>query len=70
MTASLNCPTCGKLVPEPGPDQPMGYFPFCCERCQLIDLGRWLDGKYQIPVEETDPGDAGEDTTGFNRASQ
>jgi endogenous inhibitor of DNA gyrase (YacG/DUF329 family) len=20
----------------------------------LIDLGRWLDGKYQIPVEEED----------------
>jgi endogenous inhibitor of DNA gyrase (YacG/DUF329 family) len=20
----------------------------------LIDLGRWLDGKYQIPVEETE----------------
>ena len=25
--------------------------PFCSERCKLIDLGRWLDGAYQIPVE-------------------
>jgi endogenous inhibitor of DNA gyrase (YacG/DUF329 family) len=25
----------------------------------LIDLGRWLDGKYQIPVTETDEDDVG-----------
>jgi endogenous inhibitor of DNA gyrase (YacG/DUF329 family) len=24
-------------------------FPFCCERCRLIDLGRWIDGKYVVP---------------------
>jgi endogenous inhibitor of DNA gyrase (YacG/DUF329 family) len=24
----------------------------------LIDLGRWLDGKYQIPVVEPDEGDS------------
>jgi len=29
-----------------------GPYPFCGERCKLIDLGRWLDGKYQIPVVE------------------
>jgi hypothetical protein len=38
----------------------MGTFPFCSERCKLIDLGRWLDGRYQIPVaqdheDESDP---------------
>jgi hypothetical protein len=32
----------------------MGAFPFCSDRCKLIDLGRWLDGKYQIPVAEQD----------------
>jgi hypothetical protein len=30
------------------------HSPFCSERCKLIDLGRWLDGKYQIPVAEPD----------------
>jgi endogenous inhibitor of DNA gyrase (YacG/DUF329 family) len=39
-------------VDEPQPGQ-KSYFPFCSERCKLIDLGRWLDGKYQIPVRET-----------------
>jgi endogenous inhibitor of DNA gyrase (YacG/DUF329 family) len=24
-------------------------FPFCSERCRLIDLGRWADGKYVVP---------------------
>ena len=23
--------------------------PFCSERCQNIDLGRWLDEKYNVP---------------------
>jgi hypothetical protein len=25
--------------------------PFCCERCRLIDLGRWLDEKQRLPAE-------------------
>ena len=48
------CPTCKKSFPDPAPGAPPEatpkYFPFCSERCKLIDLGRWLDGKYQIPV--------------------
>jgi endogenous inhibitor of DNA gyrase (YacG/DUF329 family) len=35
---------------SPGPDLPR-CFPFCSERCQLIDLGRWLDEKYQIVID-------------------
>jgi endogenous inhibitor of DNA gyrase (YacG/DUF329 family) len=35
----------------PAEGQPRGDYPFCGERCKLIDLGRWLGGKYQIPVE-------------------
>jgi uncharacterized protein len=23
-------------------------FPFCSDRCKLIDLGRWIDGAYVI----------------------
>jgi endogenous inhibitor of DNA gyrase (YacG/DUF329 family) len=34
-----------------------GPYPFCSERCKLIDLGRWLDGKYQIPVKEDETED-------------
>jgi uncharacterized protein len=38
-----------------GADDPLSpnhFYPFCSERCKLIDLGRWLDGKYQIQVEK------------------
>lgn len=24
--------------------------PFCSERCKLIDLGRWLDEGYSLPM--------------------
>lgn len=27
--------------------------PFCSERCQMIDLGRWASEDYRIPQEET-----------------
>jgi endogenous inhibitor of DNA gyrase (YacG/DUF329 family) len=45
------CPICKKPVKElDDPNSPNKYFPFCSERCKLIDLGRWLGGRYQIPV--------------------
>jgi len=39
----VDCPTCKKVVQ---PDEKS--FPFCSERCRLLDLGNWLDGKYRI----------------------
>ena len=46
----LPCPVCGR--PALPPDGPQ--YPFCSERCKLVDLGRWLDGAYQIPVADDD----------------
>ena len=48
------CPICKKPVEQPADATTRSPFPFCSERCKLIDLGRWLDGKYQIPVEADD----------------
>ena len=57
------CPICKKSVPDPQPGEATpGFFPFCSERCKLIDLGRWLGGKYQVPVEITP--DDGDDSPG------
>ena len=53
----MRCPICKKPVEQPTETDPQSNFPFCSERCKLIDLGRWLDGNYQIPVvdpEEVD----------------
>ena len=42
------CPICGKPFEVAAIDDLPG-FPFCSERCKLIDLGRWIDGAYAIP---------------------
>ena len=42
---ALRCPTCKKNVELASPDMP-----FCSERCRLIDLGRWSDEEFRIPV--------------------
>jgi endogenous inhibitor of DNA gyrase (YacG/DUF329 family) len=40
----MRCPICKKDVQPGDPD-----FPFCSERCRLLDLGNWASGKYVIP---------------------
>ncbi len=50
-SVKLVCPTCKKSqVKADAPD-----FPFCSERCRLIDLGAWASGKYVVssPVQDT-----------------
>ena len=54
----MRCPIC-KIEVEP--IEKNKYFPFCCDRCRLVDLGRWLDGKYQVPIELTDEDPANQD---------
>jgi len=52
---STRCPACKKKAEK----QDNQFFPFCCERCKLIDLGSWLDGKYIIPDREAPPDNEG-----------
>jgi len=40
----MKCPICKKDVAPGDPD-----FPFCSERCRIIDLGNWASEKYVIP---------------------
>jgi uncharacterized protein len=40
----MKCPICKKETQPGDPD-----FPFCSERCRLIDLGNWSAEKYRIP---------------------
>jgi uncharacterized protein len=47
---SLRCPTCRNLVLAGGEN-----FPFCSDRCRLIDLGKWASGGYKISTPTTDP---------------
>jgi len=52
----FRCPTCKRIVKlsEQDPSTQMEFFPFCSERCRLIDLGAWLDADYRIPVHPDD----------------
>jgi uncharacterized protein len=43
-----SCPTCRAAVKK-DPARPSKLFPFCCERCYMADLGRWLAEDYRIP---------------------
>jgi uncharacterized protein len=45
------CPTCSKPFEIERLDD-LPSFPFCSDRCKLIDLGRWIDGAYAIPGPE------------------
>jgi uncharacterized protein len=49
MPAKIKCPTCRSEAQWEGNP----HRPFCCERCQLIDLGAWTTERYRIPAEES-----------------
>jgi endogenous inhibitor of DNA gyrase (YacG/DUF329 family) len=46
----MTCPICKKAVARDNPD-----FPFCSERCRIIDLGNWATDQYVIPGPELPP---------------
>ncbi len=49
-TRSLRCPSCRTLVVRGNEN-----FPFCSDRCRLIDLGKWASGGYVISTPINDP---------------
>jgi hypothetical protein len=53
------CPVCGKKVEKRAKDkkqttQVTDFFPFCSQRCKLIDLNAWFESKYIVssPLDE------------------
>jgi endogenous inhibitor of DNA gyrase (YacG/DUF329 family) len=61
MARIVRCPICQTEVSwEENPHRP-----FCSERCRLMDLGAWSEGRYRIPGEKLAPEskekDGGED---------
>jgi hypothetical protein len=50
------CPICGRSA---APRAQNKALPFCSVRCKQIDLGKWLNEDYRVPVEdESDPEDS------------
>jgi hypothetical protein len=52
----FRCPTCKRIVKlsEQDYSDRAKFYPFCSERCKLIDLGAWLDADYRIPSRPDD----------------
>jgi endogenous inhibitor of DNA gyrase (YacG/DUF329 family) len=51
----FRCPMCKMVLSS----TTSPTFPFCSERCRLLDLSNWVDGKYTLsrPVDPTDQND-------------
>ncbi len=52
LAAVEKCPICG--APSVAQNRP-----FCSQRCANVDLNRWLNGSYAIPVVEDEDEDGG-----------
>lgn len=59
-----NCPTC--KAEREGIDNNK-FFPFCSERCQLVDLWNWINGEYNIPEPLPNVEDGSEEPEPFWR---
>ncbi len=44
------CPTCKEPVPAEPAERPPD-FPFCSERCRMVDLYHWFAGSYRVPIQ-------------------
>lgn len=51
------CPICGV---ESKPRSENSAFPFCCARCKTVDLGKWMNEEYRIPVDDSSDDDESE----------
>jgi endogenous inhibitor of DNA gyrase (YacG/DUF329 family) len=47
----VRCPICQRWMEGQGPVE-WPQFPFCSQRCRLVDLGRWLKEDYRLPSDE------------------
>jgi hypothetical protein len=54
----MKCPICKKEATEDNE-----FFPFCSERCKIVDLGNWASEKYVIstPVQAEESGESDQD---------
>ena len=55
------CPACkGPVQPLDAEESLPSWFPFCSERCKMVDLGQWFSEGYKIS-RPAGPSDEAED---------
>lgn len=65
----VKCPICDAEV---APRSVNPSFPFCTTRCKTIDLGKWVNEEYRIPIAEDafdDGSDRGEGDAGASNGA-
>lgn len=60
----MKCPICRKPVTRDNPD-----YPFCSDRCRLIDLGKWSSEEYVISTPLR-PDEAGKEPEAGNEPDE
>ena len=56
------CPVCDKVIDKAARQDSRiaKFYPFCSDRCKLIDLGKWFDGNYRIAAQANEEEETGE----------
>ena len=49
MKKKIKCPHCGTQTEYSEANE---FRPFCSERCQLIDFGKWSEEEFRVPDRE------------------
>lgn len=52
----VKCPQCSKEFNYYDSE----FRPFCCNKCQQIDLGHWFKESYAVPVKESELKESGQ----------
>jgi endogenous inhibitor of DNA gyrase (YacG/DUF329 family) len=60
------CPICRK----PSDSEKDADFPFCSERCRLLDLGNWASEKYRVSQPVFDESESGVPSAPISRTGQ
>jgi endogenous inhibitor of DNA gyrase (YacG/DUF329 family) len=61
------CPICNKDA-KGRAENPA--FPFCSPRCKSIDLGKWLNEEYRVPLDDDGDGDGAGDDYGDDAGAE
>jgi len=62
---SHRCPHC-----RAGFEGKTTFFPFCSERCKLLDLGAWASERYSIPATQDTLTESTDDSLGEGAEAQ
>lgn len=61
--ATGRCPICKRPTRAASTAGDKSPYPFCSDRCRLVDLNRWLEGAYQVPSDDDDLDEATPDVS-------